>query len=294
MLDLIPILAPVLLTAGLGFAWAQSGRVFETEFVTRIATYIGVPALAFSVLTEVRLSPEALVRTVGLAVAAVTLFAIIGTVVLRLMRQPVRSMLPALMMPNTGNMGLPIVFFAFGERGLSLAIAFTVVIMMLHHTVGAAMASGQTNAIAIVRQPVIYALIAALAFVLTDTAVPAFLANWTGLLGGLTIPLMLLALGVSLAKLTVTDLPRSAVLGLVRVGAGFAVGLGLALAFNLPTLAAGVLIIQCSMPTAVFSYLYAARYGGPSVQIAGVVVLSTVISFAALPFILPYVLSLSG
>lgn len=294
MPNLIPILAPVLLTAGLGYLWARSGRAFETEFVTRIATYVGVPALAFSALTEVRLSADVLLRTVGLALAAVVLFALVGAAALKLLRQPVRPMLPSLVLPNTGNMGLPIVFFAFGDEGLALAIAFTVVIMMLHHTLGAALASGRTHPATIARQPVIYALVAALGFVLTGTPVPPFLANWTALLGGLTIPLMLLALGVSLAKLTVADLPGSAALGVVRVGAGFVVGLGLATAIDLPPLAAGVLIIQCSMPTAVFSYLYAARYGGPAVQVAGVVVLSTLISFVSLPLILPFVLSLAG
>ena len=49
---------------------------------------------------------------------------------------------------------------------------------------------------------------------------------------------------------------------------------------------AGALIIQCAMPVAVFSYLFAVRYGGPSDVVAGGILISTLLALAALPVIL--------
>ena len=53
---------------------------------------------------------------------------------------------------------------------------------------------------------------------------------------------------------------------------------------------AGVLIVQCSMPIAVFSYLFALRYGRSPESLAGAVVLSTVLAFLFLPLVLYLVL----
>ena len=55
---------------------------------------------------------------------------------------------------------------------------------------------------------------------------------------------------------------------------------------GLGPLPAEALIIQCAMPVAVFSYLFAVRYGGPSDVVAGMILISTILALAALPLIL--------
>ena len=72
---------------------------------------------------------------------------------------------------------------------------------------------------------------------------------------------------------------------------GFAVGVGVAWGFVLPPLEAGVVIVECSMPVAVFNYLFALRYNRSPEAVAGSVVLSTVIGFCLLPLLLWLVLS---
>jgi predicted permease len=54
--------------------------------------------------------------------------------------------------------------------------------------------------------------------------------------------------------------------------------------------AKGVLIMQCSMPVAVFAYLFAMRYDRQPQEVAATVVISTVMSFLLLPALLWYVL----
>ncbi len=57
--------------------------------------------------------------------------------------------------------------------------------------------------------PLIYAIIFALVVLSFGWQLPAYVSNTLQLLSGVTIPLMLLALGVSLAQLRVTRLPRN-------------------------------------------------------------------------------------
>ena len=157
-------------------------------------------------------------------------------------------------------------------------------------TLGAGMAAGATSVRQVLRVPVIYAVLLALPFMIWNADPPDWLANTTRLLGGILIPLMLISLGISLAKLRVGSLKRSLALSLVRLVFGFAVGLGVAEAFGLEGTARGVLILQSTMPTAVFNYLFSLRYGREPEEVAGMVMISTTLSFATLPLLLWFVL----
>jgi hypothetical protein len=97
---------------------------------------------------------------------------------------------------------------------------------------------------------------------------------------------MLLALGVSLARLALGSIVKSGTIALLRLALGFAGGVGIAALFELEGAARGVLIIQSAMPAAVFNFLWAQLYGRDSAAVAGVVVLSTFLGFLLLPLIL--------
>jgi predicted permease len=101
---------------------------------------------------------------------------------------------------------------------------------------------------------------------------------------------MLITLGVSLAGLRVSDLGRSFLLAVLRLGLGFAVGLGIAYAFGLENTARGVLVLQSTMPTAVFNYLFAHRYATRPEEVAGAVTVSTLLTLAIIPLVLIYVM----
>jgi predicted permease len=126
--------------------------------------------------------------------------------------------------------------------------------------------------------------------VATETHLPRWAINTIDLIGQLTIPLMLLALGVSLSRLRVTKLGRSTALAGLRIGGGLALGFLLTALFGLKGQERGVVLIQASMPVAVFNYLFAQFYGNRPEEIAGIVVISTVMSFIVLPFLLAAVL----
>lgn len=288
--DLFNIVAPVFICAAIGFGWARTGQPFDRDFVTNIATNIGTPCLILATLTRLEVSPETFGQMALAAAMALVIVGTVGAVVLRLAGLAQHSYLPALMFANTGNMGLPLCLFAFGQKGLALAIAVFTVNATAQFTFGVLIASGHWSAGRLVRTPILYAVAAALVFMLTGIKPPPWFANTIGLIGGLTIPLMLLALGAALARLEITSLGRGLALSLLRLGGGFLVGFGIAEALGLEGAARGVLMIQSAMPVAVFNYLFAQRYEREPEEVAGMVLISTVISFATLPALLWWVL----
>lgn len=283
---ILAVVAPVLLTAGIGYVWARQRWPFDTQMVAALSTRVGVPCLVLDSMTRVGLEWDALSTMLGAAILGISTIGLAGLLILRACGLPRPPYLPALMFGNSGNMGLPLCLFAFGEAGLALAIAFFVVTATLNFTVGVAIAAGRVSLATIAKTPVIWALALALSMKGAGVALPGALANTVELLGGMTIPLMLLALGVSLAGLQPSGLGRAALLSAVRLGLGWGVGLLLVWALALEGTVRGVVLIEMAMPVAVFNYLFAQRYDNRPEDVAGMVLVSTLMAVALLPLLL--------
>lgn len=287
---LFSILGPVVAVAAIGFFWSKLGKPFDTEFVSTLNFNVTTPFLVFSSLTKLRLDPVAVGEVALAAVAATALIAAVGLILLPLLRIPLRPYLVPIISPNTGNTGLPVCYLAFGDAGLALAVVVHGITALVQFTVGVAITAGRITLRDAVQVPLLYALIAGLMVSVLDVPVPAWIANTAALIGQLAIPLMLIALGASLTKLRVGQVGRSSAIAVIRLVIGLAAGIAVAALFSLDDAQAGVLILQISMPAAVFSYLLAARYGAEPEGMAGAVFVSTLLGFAALPFVLLYVL----
>lgn len=288
--QLSAVVLPVLLVAGIGFIWARMGRRFDSVFLTDIATNVGTPCLVAHSLMTLEIDPAALAQMGVAVLIAVSGFLVLGFIVLRLMKLSIHSYLPALTFPNTGNMGLPLALFAFGPEGLALAVVYFSCTVTLQFTLGISISAGNLSLSRLVRTPTIYAVVISAILLLMDMKLPVWIENTIGVLGDITIPMMLLTLGVSLAQLKVNALGRNLLLSCVRLGGGFLIALVIAHVFELPPIAAGVLIIQSSMPVAVFNFLFAQYYGRAHADVAAMVVISTGLSFLTLPLLAYYVL----
>ena len=287
---LVAVLVPVAVTAALGFWWGKTNRPFDSTFISSLVSNIGAPCLAFSSLTRLEVKPDAFGAMLAANMTVLATAFVLGFAALKLLRIPVRDGLPSVMFSNGGNMGLPLSLFAFGEAGLALAIVFFAGNSVMNFTVGQAIAAGRANFRAALKAPVLWTVGAAVAFMLLQLEVPRWLANTTRLLGDFAVPLMLFALGHSLARLRVASLPKSAAIAVLRLAIGLAAGFGVAWLYDLEGTTRGVLILQAMMPVAVFNYLFAQVHGSDAEAVAGAVVLSTVAAFAILPFLLAYLL----
>ncbi len=288
--QLFSVIAPVLICAGIGYVWRRQGRPFDTGLVTPLVTNIGTPCLVFFTLIDTKLQPDTFLA-MGTASFATTM-AMYGIyfVFLKSVGLSQKAFLPSLAHGNCGNMGLPLCLLAFGDHGLALAIAFLTVNAVILFSLGVAIPAGAMSPKQLLRLPILYATAAALVFMFTGWPVPEFVVNTMRILGGITVPLMLITLGVSLAGLGVKSMPRAVMLSVMRIGVGFLVGWAGATVFGFEGAERGVLILECAMPVAVFNFLFAERYGNHPEEVAGLIVISTVMSFATLPLLLWFVL----
>jgi len=289
--QLLPILAPVFLVTVLGYGWAKSGVPFQRDFLTGLVMYLGVPCLILDGTLHLEADVGLFLAMVGYAVLALAVCAAIGGLVLVAMRQPLRSYLPPIAFGNAGNLGLPLCLFAFGEQGLGLAIGFYLVGAVAQFIVAPLFQGRAPVWRTLLTTPVNYAAALGIGLLATGTGLPAWLDNTVGLLAGIAIPLMMLALGHALGSFTVRGLPRAAGLAAGRLGLGLLVGSAIVWAFGLTGVERGVVLVQSAMPVAVFNYLLAARYDRHPEDIAGAIVISTLVAFAGLPVLLLYALA---
>lgn len=288
--SIFAIISPVIICAGIGLLWNKSGKDYDTELITSLVSYVGTPCLIFYSLATIELQLEMLYQMALASFLANIIFVICGAVLLKATGLSLQSYLQTISFPNIGNIGLPLCYLAYGNEGLALAIAFFTVYAVLQLTVGAAFVSGSFTVKQLIHMPIIPATLIAIVFLAGGYSVPLWLRNTTQLIGDLTIPLMLFTLGVSLGSLRIGKLKIPLFLSTTRLIMGIAVGLLLVRLLSLEGAAAGVVILQCSMPAAVFCYLFAVQFNRHPEDVAGAVIISTLVGFATLPMLLWYVL----
>lgn len=243
---------------------------------------VGVPCLLFRSLTTLEVQPFELLQMVGLTVVTMGLFALGGVAVLKLLGLPMHTFLAPLIFTNSGNVGIPICLFAFGEPGLALGMTYFATSATFHVSLGGPLFAGTFSWRPFLRSPLTWAVVA------LALPVPTWIARTTSLLGDIAIPLMLLTLGVSLSKMHTASLGRSALLAVVRFALGIGGGLLVASVSGVEGLPRKVLILQAAMPVGVLNYLFAHRYHRSPEQVASLVLVSTLLAVFTVPVLLAW------
>jgi predicted permease len=290
LLQILQITAPVFLLTLVGYVWARLEMRFDLVFVTRLAVNFSMPCLIFSVLVKVEIDP---VVFRYIALASVASYAAIGLVLwlgLRAAGLDMRAYLAPGIFANTGNVGLPVALFAYGQEGLAFAIVIFAVMAIISFTIGIYMIAGAGKILEVLKQPLVYASVLGGVFALQGWGLPIWILNSLDLAGQIAIPLMLLTLGVSIANLSVSDIGRAVALSVTKLLVCGAIAVFVVWLFDLTGTARGVLVLQLIMPVAVTSYLLAERYGAAPDKVAGTAVVSTLISVGAIPIALAILL----
>ena len=286
-IKLIDVILPVFFVIGIGYYLGKKDPNFNTDFITTLAGNVGTPAMIFYTITSTGVTLEIFIEYFIYALIVIGGFAAIGLITLWLMKKDIVSELPPLILPNTGNMGIPICLFAYGTEGLGIASAIASVIILLHFTLGVLLAKKSFSLKILITNMPIYGIIAAVIVLYYDWNVPGFIVNTTFLLTYATIFLVLMSLGIALTKLKVVSWINASILSSVRIIIGPIIGFGLIKYLNLSGLAAGVLLIQSAMPSAILTYLVGSMYSEKRVvdSIASVIVTSTLMSFITIPIV---------
>jgi len=289
-LKLIDVLFPVFFVIGIGYYLGKKNPNINTDFITTFAGNVGTPAMIFYTITTTGVTLSVFTEYFIYALIIIGGFSLVGILFLLLLKKDFISELPPLILPNTGNMGIPICLFAYGTAGLGVASAIASVVILLHFTLGVLLAKKSFSLEILIKNMPIYGIIISVIFLYFEWDVPGYLENTTFLLTYATIFLVLMSLGIALSRLKVVSWTHASILGAVRVIIGPIIGFGLIKFLNLNGFAAGVLLIQSCMPSAVLTYLVGSMYSEKKVvdSVASVIVTSTIMSFVTIPIVVYY------
>jgi predicted permease len=157
---------------------------------------------------------------------------------------------------------------------------------VIQFSLGLAVVSGEGLSWRLLRHPILISVVVAVVMVVFQIRLPTWLQNSVALIGDLTIPMMLITLGVSLSQLRVRDAGGGLVFAAARLLLGFGVAWLVCELAGVEGVLRGVILIQSTMPVAVFNYLLAQTYRQGPETVAAMVVFSTLLSFLTLPILL--------
>ena len=291
-------IVPVFIAIGLGYTLERRLGI-EIKSISRTIFYALSPCLIFSSLVTSTVSGGEFWDIASFQVLITLVLALIAWGVarsLRFDRAMESAFLLATLFANAGNYGLSVNLLAFGETAMARALIYFVVSNLLMNTIGVYLASrGTAKAseafISVLKLPMVYSVVLAVAVKLANldvTGSPVFKA--VDMVGQGTVPLMLLLLGMQLAKTSLAQGIRTASLAaIIRLAVAPAIALPLASLLGLtgPTLQACV--VEASMPTGVTTAVLAIEFDARPEFVTSVIFLSTLASPITLTLIIALV-----
>ncbi len=289
-------LLPVLLLGAAGFLLGRAFSI-DSRSLGRVVFYLFSPILVFNLLLHNNLPLGEMARTVGFCLAVFAAMSALALLVGRLARLDRPTMMAVLLtaaFANTGNYGLPLVSFAFGENALAHATLYFVATSVLFNTVGVLIASlGHLDfkqaALGMLKVPTVYAVALAALLNQFHFTLPLPLERAVGFAADGAIPLMLILLGVELARVQWSHSLRPLGLGVgLRLLVGPLIGFLLAVPFGLAGAARQGNLVETAMPAAVTNTVLATEYKLDSSLVTAIIFIGTVLSPLTLTPLLVY------
>ncbi len=283
------IVFPIFAIVLVGFLYARR-HAPDMAATNKINIDIFVPALIFDVLSG-RDFDLGTYQSLAWAAAVIVLGSgLLAWPVARLLNYQVKTFVPPMMFSNSGNMGLPLALFAFGEQALPAAVVLFIVENFLHFSVGMRIMDTRASLLAILRMPMVLATFAGLAVAIANIRIPEFVAVPIEMMGKVSIPLLLFALGVRLIHVEWSAWRIGLAGALVCPLTGLAFALPLAFLLDLPEIQFAQLLVFGALPPAVLNYMVAERYNQEPHLVASIVMMGNLASVAVIPAVLVFVL----
>jgi len=274
---------------GIGYVYGRFRRIDLTA-ANQINMAVLLPALIFSVLSAKNFQIGQY-GTLATGAALVMLGSgFLAWPVARLMGIPAKTFVPPMMFTNSGNMGLPLAVFAFGEAALPAAVVVFIVENGLHFTLGTWLMDRRAHWLEVLRQPIVIATLAGIAFSLSGLTLPAPLPATIELLGQASIPLLLVSLGTRLTDIDLREW-RLGLLGAIACPVtGVLMVLILTPFLRLVPGEQALLILFGALPPAVLNFLVAERYRQEPSRVAAIVMIGNLGAVVSVPLALAYAL----
>jgi predicted permease len=271
-----------------------AGKILTVEVhsLSQITVYILAPALVIDGLYRTTLSGS----NIGLILLGFALISLVMVIIVEIIAYCLsldgdtrKSLMAAAVMPNNGNMGLPVASFALGAAGLERAIIYMIGSSILLFGISPAYLRGKSflSGFRLVFQlPLVWSIFIGISFQTFSFHLPLQLDKSISYLGQAAIPLALIILGIQLSqqKLAIGKLELLAACLRLLVAPLLAFAIGNSL--GLTGMDLKILILQSAMPTAVNTVILVTEFGGSAALMARTVVVTTLASFLTIPFFL--------
>lgn len=276
--QLFPIIIPIIIIIFVGYIWNKIGNNLNQTEITNIITWIGAPCLIFNTLIKLESSVFLLKDMILSAIFMVLSMFLFSYILLKLINFPIRTFINPMSFSNSGNLGMTISLFAYGSLGLELAVIVFMITSILHFTLGISIWSGNWSPRFLIKTPVIYAVFLALSINFFSIELPKTLTNTTSVLAGITIPLLLFTMGISLNKISYKLDYKIIILIILRIFMAFTMAYLIIYLLNINGIAKNIILLQAFLPAPIFTYLFASQYNVQPDKVANYLMTSTIIS----------------
>ncbi len=280
---------PLVFIVLLGFIYAR-WRATDMTIANRINMDVFVPALIFSVMAS---GSFHVTQYKGLIIAAAVIVLGSGLLVwpiAKLMRVSSKTLLPPMMFNNSGNLGIPLMVLAFGESALPIAVVLFLTENLLHFTVGMYLINPKTKLKSILTMPMVLATMLGLIFSFSESQLPVALFVPIEMLGQVSIPLMLFALGVRMMDVDMKNWKLGLFAGVLCPLSGLIMAIAWQLVWPVSQEHFAYLLVFACLPPAVLNYIVSELFQQEPNKVASMVLIGNLMSLVTLPCILLYVL----
>jgi predicted permease len=288
------VMLPVLLIFFCGFIFQ---KIFKLDIkpLSTVAIYLLLPFLVFQTFYKEPLNSSFFYVVLTSSLLLIILL-FIGLAVGRILgfsRTKVDGMLLSSCFPNSGNYGIPIVMFAFGEKGLLYGMPIMIFHNILMGIIGVYIAADHQGGLKaalkmVLKQPMNYVIIPAILMHEYQIKIPANFMKSIDLIGNATIPFIMLVLGMQLAEVSLRKVDWKAVgiAGLIRLIVSPLMAYLLCILMSISNPLAAIIIIMAAMPSAANTTLYAIQFQTEPDLVSTVTLTSTVTSILTLTILL--------
>ncbi|MFA5520810.1 MAG: AEC family transporter [Castellaniella sp.] len=291
LLTLLNIVVPVFAVAGLGFLVGRHhGKPPAMGFINHTNLNVFCPALIFSALVN---NPVNLAHEWALVAAGVLIIVLPGLVLMWV--KPAGLSMPGFLVPgmfrNTGNIGIPLMMLAYGERLMGDIVLLFVISNGLHFSLGMFLLSRHSNRWLWLRSPNVWAAALGLALASHRAWIPEFVLVTTEMVGQITIPMMLFALGIRLSQDRISGIRFALRINLVYLAAGLLCLVAILWLLPLEPDARRLITLCACLPPAVLNFLLCEQYRIDPATVANVVLFGNVMSVVTIPAVIWFTLN---
>jgi malate permease and related proteins len=284
---LINIILPIFIQIFLGFIIKKVTN-FNNKPLAIIEFYIIIPALLFISMYNTKIDRTIAIKITLHSIIIFVLLYILSIILCKLFKynkDTSSSFTNSICLYNSGNFCIPLVQILYNNP---LAVSVQIVIMTVQsivtNTVGIySVSSGKKSikqgVLEVLKVPMIYCIIIALALRGMNIKVAAPVLNAMSSLGNAMVPVALISLGAQLAETKYSfKMPKVYFSNFVRLIISPILAYALVLILGLKGMAAEVAVISSAAPTAVNSVLLAIQYDSDPEFASQAVFFSTIIS----------------